>query len=191
MLIAGIRRKLEVESDERKSALFTRYLVHFSRMFAFIGLIISILIGVDYFCMPVSHDEIITNRYYQVTDNISRTEYHFFTATHRFLSDAIFYEYTNVGSEVIVYYTPIFNTIIEVSHRVDQSVYICKPNNIYGWLLIVVGLTFFCSLIVIIKTWGWIKKRIYVKYDSIVNIGIINSILCIITLVSLLLHISY
>lgn len=191
MLITGIRRKLDVESDERKSALFTRYLIHYSRMFAYIGFIISILIGVDYFCIPKTQSEIIANRYYQVTDNLNRTEYHFFTASHHFLSDAVFYEYTNIGDEVTIYYTPIFKTITDVSHRINRSVYACKPHNIYGWLLIVVGLTFVCSLIVIVRTWNWVKKRVYVKYDSVVNLGIINCILCIITLIAVLFHFLY
>ena len=188
MLITGIRRKVSAEVDERRTSLFTRYLIHYSQMFAFLGLIISVLIGLDYFLMPKINDEEITNRYLQVTENLNRPEYHFFTESCRFLANAAFYENTNINDKVIIYRTPIFNTITHVSHRTKYSVYICNTNNIYGWPIIVVSMTFICSLIVTIKTWGWMKKRVYVKYDSVVNLGVINSILCIITLIAVLFH---
>ena len=188
MLIAGIRRKVKLELDERKSNLFTRYLIHYSQMFAFIGLFTSVLIGIDYLCYefynPQTKNEVVNNRYYKVTDNLNRTEYHFFTNSYQFLSKNDFYENTNVGDEVTIFFTPIFKTIIKVSHTAKQGVD-CKPFNIYRWPLIVVGLTFLCSAIVVIRTWGWIKKRTYVKYDQVVNLGAINMILCIITLIAI------
>ena len=191
MLITGIRRKVGAEIDERRSNLFTRYLIHYSQMFAFLGIIISILVGVDYFLMPQTKEEIIINRYYQVTDNLTHTEYHFFTNSCGFLSDPVFYENTNIDDKVTIYRTPVFKTMIHVSHRTKQNVYICNPNNVYSWPIIVIGLTFICSLIVTVRTLGWMKKRIHVKYDSVVNIGVINSILCIISLIVVLLHIPY
>ena len=191
MLIAGIRRKVKLDLDERKSNLLTRYLIHYSQMFAFIGLIMSALIGIDYLCyefyFPQTKNDIINNRYYKVTDNINRTEYHFFTDSYRFLSKVDFYENTNIGDEVTIYFTPIFKTIVKVSNTAKQSIY-CKPFNIYKWPLFVVGLTFICSAIIIIRTWGWIKKRTYIKYDRVINLGAINIILCIITLIAIFYH---
>jgi len=191
MLITGIRRKVGAEIDERRSGLFTRYLIHYSQMFAYMGIIISVFIVIDYLLLPQPYEETITNRYYQITDNISRTEYHLFTESCRFLADAVFYENINIEDKVTIYRTPIFNSIINVSHRTKQNVYICNPDNIYGWPLIIIGITFICSLIIFLKTLGWMKKRIHVKYDSVVNLGIINSILCIITLIIVLFHIPY
>ena len=187
MLITGIRRKVGSELDERRSSLFTRYLIHYSRMFAFIGLFFTILIVVDYYCVRHSKDKSIINRYYKITDNLNHPEYHFFIDSYRFTSDVVFYENTNIGDNVNVQFTPIFKTITNVTH----GDYECNPNNLYGWPLIIIGLTFFCSSYVILKTWGWMKKRIYVKYDSVVNWGIINFILCIITLIFIFFHIPY
>jgi len=187
MLITGICRKVKVELDERKSALLARYLIHYSQMFAYLGLIISALVAIDYICYefynPQTKNEIIANRYYKVTDNINRTEYYFFTDSYHFLSKANFYEKTNIGDDVTIHFTPIFKTIIKVSNTAKQGID-CKPFNIYGWPLCVVGLTFICSLIVIVRTWGWKKKRAHFKYDKIINFGAINILLCIITLVA-------
>jgi len=191
MLIAGIRRKVGSELDERRSGLFLRYLVHFSQSFAFLGLMISIVIAIDYYCVPFTKDEVISNRYYKVTDNLNRTEYHFFTSSCRFLSDVNFYEKTSIGDNVTIYRTPIFNTITNVSRDTGQRIYTCKPMSIYGWPFIVVGLTFICSVIMVFRTWGWMKKRVHKRYDSVVNLGIINSILCIITLIAIFFHIPY
>ncbi|MDR2914122.1 MAG: hypothetical protein LBV74_04725 [Tannerella sp.] len=191
MLINGIRHKLGSEVDARRSASFLRYLIHYLQMFAFLGVIVPILIGVDYFIVPETQDETVTNKFYQVMDNLNQIEYHFFTDSYRFISDIVFYENTDIGDQIILYRTPIFKTITNVSHQAEQGVYICKPTSIYGWPLIVVGLTFICSLIMIIKTWGWIRKRNHVKYDSVVNLGVINAFLCVITIIAILFHIPY
>ena len=191
MLIAGVRHKINTELDKRRSAIFTRYLIHYLQMFAFLGVIFPVLIGVDYFCVPHTKDEVVTNKFYHVMDNLSHIEYHFITNSYRFLSDIIFYENTDIDDRVTFYYTPIFNTVTDVLHHADRAVYICKPSSIYGWPLIVACLTFICSLIMIFKTWGWIRKREYLRYDSVVNLGVINMFLCIITIIAILFHVPY
>ncbi|MDR1171085.1 MAG: hypothetical protein LBL24_01385 [Bacteroidales bacterium] len=190
MLITGIRHQLGSEVDARRSATLLRYLIHYLQMFAFLGVIIPVLAGVDYFLLPETKDEIVTNKFYQVKDNLN-FEYHFFTESYRFISDIVFYENTNIDDRITLYHTPIFKAITNVSHPVEQGVYICNPANIYGWPFIVVGLTFICSLIMIIRTWGWIQKRNHVKYDSVVNLGVINSFLCVITIIAILFHLPY
>ena len=154
-------------------------------MFAYMGVIIPVFVGIDYFTAPKTKNEIVINKYYEVKNNLNQIEYHFFTESERFLSDIIFYENTDIDDQVTFYYTPIFNSITKVT----SGSYTCEPNNIYGWLLIVIGLTFICSAVVVIKTWGWIKKREHVKYDSVVNWGVINAFLCIFTILVSLFHI--
>ena len=191
MLITGIRHKLSSELDARRSALFMRYLIHYLQMFAFIGVIIPILLGIDFFCPSETKEEVVTNKFYQVMDNLNHIEYHFFTDSHRFMSDIVFYENTKISDKITFHCTPIFKTVTNVSYDKGAIVYTCNPNSIYGWPLILAGLTFICSIIVIIKTWGWIKKREYVKYDSVVNLGVINAFLCIITAAAVIFHIPY
>jgi hypothetical protein len=191
MLINGIRHKLGSEADARRSASFLRYLMHYLQMFAFLGTIIPILIGVDYFLVPETNDAIVTSKFYQIMDNLNQIEHHLFTDSYRFISDIVFYENTETGDQVTLYRTPIFKTATNVSHSVAQTVYICRQPSIYGWPLLLVGLTFIFSLTMMIKTWGWIKKRNRVKYDSVVNLGVINAFLCVIIIITILFHIPY
>lgn len=191
MLITGIRHKINSELDSRRSALFTRYLIHFFRMFGWLGIIFPVLIVVDYFSGPKTNDEIVTNKYYVVMDHLNHIEYHFLTDSYRFISDVGFFENTNIEDRIILYRTPIFKTVTYVSSKVGQSVYVCKPPSIYGWPLIIAALTFILSILVIIKTWNWQRKRKFTKYDSVINIGVVNLFLCTITIVAILFHIPY
>ena len=191
MLIAGIRHKIDLEFDSRRSALFTRYLIHYLIMFGWLGFIFPVLIVVDYYCAPQTKDEIVTNKFYQVMDNLNHVEYHLLTDSYRFLSDVGFYENTNIEDRITIYRTPIFKSVTSVSHPKEQIVYICKPDSIYGWPLIITGLTFIFSTIIIIKTWNWRKRRMYTKYDSAINLGVINLFLCVITIIAILFHVPY
>ena len=191
MLITGIRHKINSELDSRQSALFMRHLIHYLRMFAYLGVIIPCLIVVDYFCAPQIKDEKVTNKYHMVMDNLNHIEYHFFTDSYRFLSDKSFYENTNIKDNVTFYYTPIFNSVTYVSHVVGQGVYVCKPSNVYGWPLFVAGITFICSIIILVKTIGRTKKRESFKGDSMVIMGLINAFLCSITIIATIFQISY
>ena len=191
MLITGIRHKLNAELDSSRSALFLRYAIHFLQMFAWLGIIVPICIGADYYFTPQTKDEIVTNKYTQVLNDLNQIEYHFITDSYRFLSNSAFYDHTNIKDRITISRTPIFKTVTFVSHMVDQNVYICKPNNIYGWPLIVAGLTFICSIIIIFKTLGWKKKREHVNYDKVVNLGAINVFLCVITIIAILFRVPY
>jgi len=191
MLITGIRHAINSELDIRRSAVFMKYLIHYLKMFAFIGMILPVVICVDYFCDSQTKDEIVTNKYYQIIDNLNQIEYYFNTGSHRFLSDIIFYENTNVGNHITFHLTPIFKTVTNVSHQSNRIVYICKPTNIYGWPIIIVGLTFICSIFVMIKTMTMRKKTEYIEYDSKVNVGIINAILCVFTIIATYFHILH
>ena len=191
MLISSIRHKISSELDARRSVSFSRYLMHYLRMFALLGTIIPVFLGIDYFCSPKTKDKIVVNKYYQVVDNLNDIEYHFFTDSYNFLSSVGFYENTNIGDKIILQYTPIFNTVTHVSRNISGNVYTCNPKSIYSWLFIIVVLTFICSIIIVFKTWGWIKKREYIKYDSLITLGVINSFLCLITILTGILHITY
>jgi len=186
MLITGIRNTINSELNVRRSAVFMRYLIHYLEMFAMIGVILPILIGVDYFCMTQPKEEIVTNKYFHVMENMNKIEYYFYTSSHRFLSDIIFYENTNVADPITFHRTPIFKTATSVTHRSGQLIYTCKPPNIYGWPILIMVLNFICSIIVIFKTRMLLKKTENIEYDAKVNLGIINAILCLFTIVATL-----
>ena len=191
MLITGIRHQLNSELDSQRSAVFMRYVIHFLQMFAWLGVIVPISIGVDYYLNPETKTEMVSNKYKQVMSDMNHVEYHFITDSHKFLSNSAFYENTNIKDAVTFYCTPIFKTVTFVSHKVEQNVYTCKPDNIYGLPLIVAGLTFICSIIIIFKTLGWKNRREQFKYESVVNLGAVNAFLCAITIVAILFRIPY
>ena len=191
MLITGIRHIINAEFDSRRSALFMRYLFHYLQMFAWLGVIIPVLIGIDYFYVPQTKDEVVTNKYYRSWDSMFHVDYHIFTNSYHFLSDNVFYENTNIDDRITFYYTPIFKTVTFVSRKAGANVYVCKPSNIYGWPLIVAGMTLICSFIIVIKTWRWQKRRKKLKFDLVANLGVVNIFLCAITIVAILFRIPY
>ena len=183
MLIAGIRHQINAELDSRRSTTFVRYLIYYLQMFAFMGIIFPVVIGVDYFCTPEIKDEIVTNKF-SILINLNQTEYHINTNSFNFLSNAIFYENTKIQDHVSLVCTPIFHTVTNVSNYHDRIDYKCKPKNLYDWPIIIAALTFVCSIIYFVKTWGWIRKRKQIKYETIINLGIINSLLCIFIIIT-------
>jgi hypothetical protein len=72
-----------------------------------------------------------------------------------------------------------------VSYLHNGIVYNCNISVVYIWLFIISFLTFVISIIVIIKTHGNKKKHAYAKFDAIVNIALINALLCLIVIVAL------
>jgi len=166
-------------------------LIHYLEMFAIIGVILPVIIGIDYFYSPQTKDAIVTNKYYQVMDNMNQIEYYLYTGSYRFLSDIIFYENTNVADPITFHYTPIFKTVTSVSRKNNQLVYTCKQQSIYSWPILVVGLTFICSIIVIIKISISKKNKEDIVYDSKVNLGIINAILCLFTIIATFFHVLH
>ena len=191
MLITGIRHAISSELDTHRSAIFMRYLMHYLKMCAFLGVMLPIVIGAYYFFDTQMKEETVTNKYYQVMDNLNQIEYYFFTDSYHFLSDIIFYENTNVADRIIFHRTPILKTVTNVTNRSDRFIYTCKPSNIYAWPLIIVALTFVCSVIFITQTWSLKKRRESIKYDSKVNLGIINALLCVMTIIAAFFRIMY
>jgi len=191
MLITGIRHAISSELNTHRSAIFMKYLIHYLEMFALLGVILPIAIGVDYYCVSKTKDEVITNKYQQPIDNMNQLEYYLYTDSYHFLSDIIFYENTKLSDRVTLHLTPIFKTVTSVTNRSDRAIYTCKPSNIYGWPLIIVGLMFICSVVFIIKTWGLSRKHEQIKYDAMINLGIINSILCSFTIIATFCHILH
>ena len=190
MSINAIRHKKKSEIDAQRSASLSIVLMHFIQAFAILGVIFPILLGVDYFCAPLVKTETVINKYYKVIDNLDNIEYRFFTNTDDFLSDISFYNNTNIGDPVTYYISPIFKTVTLVSHQ-D---YKCNPKNIYGLLLIIIGISFISSICIVCKTWGWKRKMelpgarnsFNSSNNFIVNWGIINAVLCLISLLIIL-----
>jgi len=191
MLITGIRHAINSELDVRRSAVFMKYLIHYLEMFAIIGVILPVIIGIDYFYAPQTKEAIITNKYYQVMDNMNQIEYYLYTGSYRFISDIIFYENTNVSDHITFHYTPIFKTVTNVSRKNNQLIYTCKQPSIYSWPILIVGLTFILSVIVIIKISVLMKKSETIEYDSKINLGIINAILCAFTIIATFFHVLH
>ncbi len=194
MIITGIRHKIRSEIDERRSASFTRYLMHYLRMFAFLGVIVPGLIGVDYALKQKTKEDTVVNKFSKITGSINGVEYHLYTNKYHFISDVAFFDHINKGDRVTYYYTPIFKTITDASYTLGETVYSCKPVSIYGWPVIVAGLTLLCSTILLIGTRDArqnLKRHHSLKSDSMVNLGVVNAFLCLFVLVSILFHFPY
>jgi len=152
-------------------------------MFALLGIIFPILILIDYsFLERKSNQETTREKYYKLRDNLNAIEYFIFTDSFHFLSDQVFFEHINKDDDIMIYRTKIFNTVTDVSFRKDFKVYKCRPTNIYHWPIFIVGITFICSLLTILKTHKWIKKQDFAKNDSVINLGIFNAIICLFTI---------
>ena len=191
MLITGIRQKIKSEANTRRSATIARYLIHFFQMFAFLGIIFPVLIGIDYFSETQTTDEIVRDKYYKLMDNLNHIEYCFFTDSYQFLSDKVFYDHTNKDDMVTLTRTRIFQTVTNVSHSTGKNVYNYKPYNLYGWPITFTFLTFILSIALLIMIWFWLNKRNHIKYETILNFGVLNSIICLITIIATLFHLPY
>ena len=187
MLITSIRHKVNSELDAYQSASFMRYLMHFLRMFAYLGIIFPILIGVDYYLEPLKTDETVINKYHEQS-HYGNVIYRLYTDSHQFFPDNYLYTHTEKGDKITIHFTPIFSTVTFVSKEINSNVYMCNARSIYGVLIILVCLTFLFSIFLIIKTWGWIKKRKRIKFNIAVNVGIVNAFLCLMTLLAVLFH---
>ena len=186
-LITGIRHNIRTELDLHQSALFMRYVMHFLEMFAFLGVIIPVLIGIDYFCPPKTKDEMIIDKFYKTMDN-NYVEYHILTNTFHFLSDHAFFKNTNINDKVTLCHTPIFKHVTRSSYTSGTNIYVYEPDTIY-WLplIFLFCLTSILSVIFFIKTWNWKRKNFYRrKYDSTVNLGVAIAFLSIFIIVAIL-----
>ena len=187
MLITGVRHRINSELNTRSTWTFRRYLLHYLQMFSILGVIFPVLIAIDYFLEPHAIDEAVTKKYYTpLYDN--RIDYYIYTEKYNFRCDNIFFDNIDIGAQVTFKYTPIFNVFTNVSRRNADLIYTCELENVYGWSLIIATATFILSSILIIKLWG---KRKHIKYELVINMGLINTLLCIITIVAVLFQNIY
>ena len=157
-------------------------------MFAYLGVVFPVLIGIDYFSEPRKNDEIVVNKYFIQTRG-DYIEYHVYTVTHSFRSDMVFYENIDIGTQIIFRHTPIFNVATNVTARNSGLVYICSLPNVYSWLPLLIAVsTFILSLILIKKLWNRQKHFIH---DSVINLGVVNALLCTIIIVAILFQKLY
>ena len=187
MLISGIRNKIISEVDARNSGSFKRYLIYYLQMFALLGIIIPALIAVDNLFEPYTNEEVVKNKFYLKSH--TKLDYYIQTENHRFRSDIAFYENSDIGDTIAICNTPIFDVSTNVSKVKDNVVYTCNIDSVYGFLLIIAGIIFFLSIFIFIKIWR--NKHNVQKYDQIINIGIVNAILCIIIVVAVLFQKLY
>ena len=185
MIITGIRHKIQSDIDIRRTTRFNGYLVYYIRVFAILGVITPIAIGADYILKQQTKSEVLNNKFYQMAGG-QQIKYNFYSDTHQFSGNvADFYEHINIGDTLTYYYTPIFNTLTDVTYQSGLSMYVCQPTGIYGTMLIVPVLSLICSTILLLRT----HKKKYVKYEPIINLGVINAFLCILTLAFSLFHV--
>lgn len=187
MLISSIRHKIKSEFDLHRSALFMRYVMHYLKMFAFLGMIIPALIVADHFSTPKTKEETITNKFYRVIGT-SYGEYHIFTNTFHFISDNTFFENTNINDRLELRYTPIFKHITSALCKKEAAVYVYEPDTVYWWLVIFFAcLTIILSINFVIRTWNCNRKKACLKYDSMLNQGVIIAFLSISFIISILI----
>jgi len=159
-------------------------------MFAYLGIIFPVLIFIDYSVFEQSvRNENVVEKYYKLRDNLNSIEYHIYTNSYHLLSDQIFFEQINKNDNIKIFRTKIFKTVTNVTIRKDFAVYKCNPTNIYNWPIFIIGLTFICSTITLFLVYFFNKKRDAVKNDTIINFGIFNAIICLITIFSALFQI--
>ncbi len=187
MVITGIRYKIQSDADALRTASFNGYLLHYLRMFAFLGIIVSVAIGVDYMLKPQIKREILKNKFYQIVEDQNRVKYSFYTDSYHFTGNSGFYDHIEKGDTLTYYHTPILKTLTDVSYQSGENTFVCKPISIYGWLLIMPCLLLVLSVILLVKT----QRKKIVKHDPIINLGIINAFLCIGTLIFTLFHIVF
>ena len=187
MLITGIHHKMRSEADTHRSRVFKRHLIHYLKIFAFVGIIFPVLIVIDYFLEPIAKEDTVTMKYI-VPIRTSRIDYYIYTDSHGFRSDRLFFENTYVGNKVTFLRSSIFDVSTNVTNVNKGVVYVCELKNVYVWLLVVGVATFILSTMMLIKLWD---KRKHAKNDSLINIGIINALLCIITIVAALFQKLY
>jgi hypothetical protein len=178
MVITGIRYKVKADRDTRKTASFTRYLIHYIRMFAILGIAVPLTVGVDYVLVPKTTGGVLTNKFYQITNDQDHIKYSLFTDSHQFNAGVNFYEHIQIGDQLTFYNTPILEILTGVSYQSGHSRYVCIPFSIYRWPVFIPFLTLLCSSIIIIKT----QRHKPVRFEPVINLGIINAFLCLFTI---------
>ena len=186
MLITGIRHRLKIEVDTQRTDIFKVYLMHFFQMFSFLGVIFPVLIAIDYFSNYVEKDESIVNKYYVVVSS-TQVDYFIYTESYRFQSAPEFYEKTNIGDNVTFLLTPIFKVYTDVFCKVEDAFLYTPLSHIYQWSLVIAVTTLVLSLMVLKKIFS---KNIDYS-DILLNIGIINSLLCIILIIGVIFQKLY
>ena len=127
LYIDSIFDKINSEDDDLRSNLRRKRIkLILLRVFFFIVLIFLILLGVDYSCKPIEKTEIVSEKYYQVIEDLDKTNYHFATNSYDFLSDIVFYENNSIGDQVTYEITPIFKIV----RCVIGSKGVCFPKNV-------------------------------------------------------------
>ena len=155
-------------------------------MFAFLGVIISVLVVVDYYTNRLTRVETVTKKYYIPTHNT--VKYYIYTDKNQIQTENDFFENVNVGDKVSFQFTSIFNTDTNVTLKSSGLVRNYKLDSVYGWPLIIVASTFVTSLIVVIKTLGFRKGKREQKSNTVINIGVVNAFLCLMTLAVVLFN---
>ena len=157
MLITGIRHRVKLELDAQRTDIFKIYLLHYLQMFAILGIIFPVLIGIDYFSSPVEKKEAVTNKYYSPQTS-TQIYYYLYTETIRFRSDYNLYEKVYIGDTITFVYTPIFKLYTDVFYGEGIYLYHSSIDTVYGWLLVVVATTFVLSSVFLLKFLNRKKK---------------------------------
>jgi hypothetical protein len=181
LFISAVRHKIKSDLDRRRTAIFTRHLLRYLQIFAFLGVIFPVLIGVDYFLTPTIKTEMLTNKKHKIWSN-RKIDYFFYFNERYIKVDGDIFEQIRVGSMLDLHHTPIFDTFVVMLCRDGEDVYASKPFNIYGWPRIITALTFFLSIFLLLKN----RPESKTEHDLLITAGVINTFLCVFMLAFLL-----
>jgi hypothetical protein len=167
-IILGIRRKVKTDMNARYTLVFTRHLLQYLQIFAFLGFIFAILIVADYVMPRKLQTKTITEKAKQRWTNYLYADDIYFAV------DQVAYENLPKGSDLILKYTLIFKTLMEISGTDGVHTYISRPFNIYSWTMGLVIVSFILSGFLLWQNTPTTKCN----HDLLVTIGLLNSFTC-------------
>jgi hypothetical protein len=179
MFIKGLNKTIAAEIDAVQSELVMTYVIYYSRIIAFLGIIIVLLVGIDYFLDRDVQNDTVVLKYREVINN--EFAYNIVTETYSFKTTQEIYDKTSVTMSIDICKTRLLKSSTFVIIRIDNGAFLSwQVENIYliPFVMIYI-LTLVLSVMFILKT----RNHRKISYnENVLNLGIINSILCIITL---------
>ncbi|MDR0815563.1 MAG: hypothetical protein LBN37_07430 [Bacteroidales bacterium] len=172
-IILGIRRKIKADMNARRTIIFTKHLLQFLQIFAFLGVIFAMLIAADYFAPRNIQSKTITEKKEQRWTN-GQIDYYLYAGDSHFTVNQLAYEHLPKGSAINLNYTLIFNTLTEISGADGVDTYISHPFNIYGWTFGIVIVSFLLSGFLLLKN----TPSSGVNRDLLVSVGTFNLFTC-------------
>ncbi|GHT22037.1 hypothetical protein FACS189430_03210 [Bacteroidia bacterium] len=171
--ISGIRRKVKSDMNVRRTMIFTKHLLQYLQIFAFLGVIFAVLIASDYLVPRKIQTKTITEKKEQRWTNGS-SDYYLYTDDCYFTVNQLAYEHLPTGSAIHLNYTAIFHTLTEIEGSDGKATYVSQPFNIYSWTIGFVIVSFLLSVFLLLKN----TPSTNTNRDLLVSIGTLNFFTC-------------